>query len=70
MKNNKFSKSSLILLITGLLLVSLVPLLSRYVEISDMLKGFFTGIGLSLEFLAIVKMSKKNNYCRSATGFS
>lgn len=58
------SRSTLSLFISGLLLVSLSPILARYYPVPDYLNGFLTGLGLTLEFLAVVKMQ------RSKTGGS
>jgi hypothetical protein len=65
MKRKPFSKAVLMLLISGLLLTSFVPLLSRYFIMPDVVKGFLTGLGLALEFIALVKAqrSKKGINC-------
>lgn len=57
------NKKEISLLVVGLLIVS-AAFVGRYLPISDALKGFITGVGLMLEFLAIAKISKKNSSCR------
>jgi hypothetical protein len=66
MKTKPISKVALALLISGLLLVSGVPLIARYIPIPDLYKGLLTGVGLALEFLAIVKIDKDKKTCRHA----
>ena len=67
MKTRRMSRSTLILFISGLLLVSLTPYVSRHYPIPDYLGGFLSGTGLALEFLAVVKMqrSKTGGSCSS-----
>lgn len=62
---NNIPKSALVYIITGLLMVTLVPVLSRYLPIPDAVKGFITGMGHALEFIAIVKIqrSRKESRC-------
>lgn len=68
MKRNVFPKPALYLLIAGLLMSTGVPLLSRYVPMPDALKGFLSGLGLALEFMALAKAQrgKKGTHCRQA----
>ena len=63
--NNNIPKSALVYLITGLLMVTLMPALGRYLSLSDSLLGFTTGLGLMLEVIAIVKIqrSRKESRC-------
>lgn len=69
MKRNKISQSTLACLITGLLLTTLPLLLSRYFIIPDIAKGFLTGLGLTLEFLALVKIQRqKKEVCENTIG--
>jgi hypothetical protein len=65
MKHNTVSKSALICLIIGLLLTVLTPIIARYVPLPDFAKGFLTGTGLMIEFIALVKIqrSKKEKRC-------
>lgn len=64
MKRTKISQTALVFLIAGLLLTTLPLLLSRYFTIPDMFKGFLTGLGVTLEFIALLKIqrSKKHQY--------
>jgi uncharacterized membrane protein len=66
MKSNNISNAALTYLILGLLLVTLTPIMGRYISIPDFLKGFLNGLGLTLEFIAIVKIRdrQKANSCR------
>lgn len=68
MKRNIFPKPALYLLVAGLLLTTGVPLLNHYIPMSDALKGFLSGLGLALEFMALVKAQrgKKETHCRQA----
>jgi len=61
MKLNTIPKSALILLITGLLMTTLMPAIGRYVAMPDFLKGFITGLGITFEFIAIVKIQRNKN---------
>jgi hypothetical protein len=68
MKINKVPKSAITLLIIGLLLTtSFTPILSHYFPLPDFVKGFITGLGLTFEVFAIIKMqqSKKKVNCIS-----
>lgn len=65
MKRNSITKTALVYLITGLLLVVLVPITGRYFQLSDATQGFLTGSGLMLEFIALLMIDrgKKQNGC-------
>lgn len=66
MMNNTIPKPAMALLITGLLLVSLNPVFGKYMGVPDFVKGFLTGLGLTLEFIALVKIQrrkKENQRC-------
>ncbi len=67
MKLNTIPKSALVLLIIGLLMTIITPVINRYFPLPDFLKGFLNGLGLAIEFTALVKMqrSKKNIRCTS-----
>ena len=58
MKPRKMSRTTLILFVSGLLLVSLTPVISRHYPIPDSLSGFLSGAGLMLAFLAVVRMQR------------
>jgi hypothetical protein len=70
MKSNNISNAALTYLILGLLLVTLTPIMGRYISIPDFLKGFLNGLGLTLEFIAVVKIQKgqKVNSCTRVSG--
>ena len=63
MKYNRMPKQATLCLIIGLLLATLTPIINKHVAIPDFAKGFLTGLGLTLEFIALVKIqrSKKEN---------
>jgi len=65
MKRFNIPKSALPYLIIGLLLATLTPIIGRYCHLPDFLKGFSSGLGLTLEVIALVKIqrSKKINNC-------
>jgi hypothetical protein len=65
MKLNNVPKSALVLLITGLLMVTLPPIINRYFPLPDFLKGFLNGLGLTLEVISIIKTdrNKKKSKC-------
>jgi hypothetical protein len=65
MKLNTIPKPALTLLITGLLMTTLTPAISRYYLMPDFVKGFITGLGLTLELIGLIKMqrSKKAGKC-------
>ncbi|MHA4895627.1 hypothetical protein ACXZ1K_12810 [Pedobacter sp. PWIIR3] len=69
MKRKNMSKSALTLLVTGLMMVTIVPAVGRYVLISDPLKGFLTGLGLAFEFISLVKIQRdqKNANCTNGS---
>lgn len=58
MKRNAISKPVLILLVSGLLLTSVVPALSRYFPMPDFMKGFLSGLGITLEVIALIKSQR------------
>ncbi len=63
MKHSAIPKQSTVLLIIGLLLVSLNPLLDRFMGVPDFIRGFLSGLGIALETIAFIKIqrSKKEN---------
>jgi len=63
MKYNRMPKQATLCLIMGLLLVTLTPIINTRLAIPDFAKGFLTGLGLTLEFIALVNIqrSKKEN---------
>jgi hypothetical protein len=58
MKYNKVPKQAIVCLIVGLLLVSFIPIINKHVAIPDFAKGFLTGLGLTLEFIALLKIQR------------
>lgn len=58
MKRTKFTKTALVCLFLGMLVTAGVLILSRFVAISDPLRGFLTGIGLALEMIGIIKIDR------------
>lgn len=66
MKYNAIPKQAIMYLVTGLLLTSLTPILNKYLAMPDFIKGFLTSLGLTLEFIALVKIQrikKENQRC-------
>jgi len=65
MKNFNISKPVLILLVTGLLLTTLMPIVNRYFPMPDVVKGFLMGLGLTIEVIALIKIdrNKKKSIC-------
>jgi hypothetical protein len=61
MKSNTIPKQALILLITGLLMTTLLPAIGRYLVVPDLVKGFLTGLGLAIEFIALVKIQRSKS---------
>lgn len=61
MKLNAIPKPALLLLLAGLLMTTLTPSIARHMPIPDFVKGFMTGLGLTLEFIALVKIQRSNN---------
>lgn len=61
MKRNFMPKQAQFLLIAGLLLTTLTPMIGRHMPIPDFVKGLVTGLGLTLEFIALVKIQRSNN---------
>ncbi len=63
MKYNAIPKHAAMYLVTGLLLTSFTPILNKYLAMPDFIKGFLIGLGLTIEFIALVKIqrSKKEN---------
>ncbi|TSJ44508.1 hypothetical protein FO440_10120 [Mucilaginibacter corticis] len=68
MKQPRFSKPVLLLIVTGLLLTTGTPMISRFIPLPDALKGFLSGLGLALEFMALVKADryKKKKICQTS----
>jgi hypothetical protein len=67
---NNISKTTLACFIAGLLMTTLTPVLSRHFHFPDFLKGFIGGLGIMLEVIAIIKISRANkgNKCRVLNG--
>ncbi|MFD0795634.1 hypothetical protein ACFQZX_18575 [Mucilaginibacter litoreus] len=65
MKISNILKPALAYLITGLMITILTPIISRQFSLPDYLRGFLTGLGLTLEFIALVKIqpAKKHSKC-------
>jgi hypothetical protein len=64
MKLNPIPKPALFLLIAGLLLTTTMPIIGRHFLMPDFVKGFMTGLGLTLELIALVKIQRgKNRRC-------
>jgi hypothetical protein len=61
MKTNTIPKQALILLTTGLLMTTLLPAIGRYITLPDLVKGFLTGLGLAIEFIALVKIQRSKS---------
>lgn len=55
MKNKLFPKAALPYLIIGLLLSTSGASICRYYHLPDFVTGFVSGLGLMLEFIAILK---------------
>jgi hypothetical protein len=53
MKNFKSKKGSL-LLPTGILLVSGITILSRFISLPDYIKGIFVGVGIGLMLIYLI----------------
>ena len=59
----KFRKQPLpvrLLLITGLLLSTMPPFIAEYITIPDFFRGLLAGVGLSLEFAALILARRTN----------
>jgi hypothetical protein len=61
MKLNPIPKPALILLIAGLLMTTTMPVIGRHFPMPDFAKGFITGLGLTLEFIALVKIQRSKS---------
>lgn len=60
MKNKNLPKAALPYLIIGLLTVTTTPVISRYYHLPDFVTGVTMGLGLALEFVALVKIRRNN----------
>ncbi len=60
MNRNNISKSALTYLIIGLLIIVITAIICRYLLLSDLIKGLFTGLGLTMEFITLVKIRQSN----------
>ncbi len=58
MKYNKIPKQALVCLITGLLLTSLTPIISKHLAIPHFAKGFLSGLGIALECISLVQIQR------------
>ncbi|PKV50428.1 hypothetical protein ATE84_2485 [Aquimarina sp. MAR_2010_214] len=61
--NSITKKKSIILLSVGMLIIALTQIFAHYVELSDLIKGSFTGIGIGI--LLIVLTFGKSKLIRS-----
>jgi hypothetical protein len=61
MKHYTIPKPALVLLIAGLLMTTTMPLIGRHFSMPDFAKGFITGLGLTLELLALVKIQQSKS---------
>ncbi|CAM3853981.1 hypothetical protein MUGA111182_13245 [Mucilaginibacter galii] len=61
MKLNTIPKPALILLIAGLLMTTTMPIISKHFLMPDFVKGFMTGLGLTLELMALVKIQRNRS---------
>jgi hypothetical protein len=66
MKNKKMPKAALPYLIIGLLLVTTGASVSRYYHLPDFVTGFMSGLGLMLEFIAVIKIRNANGTAQSS----
>lgn len=64
MKNNRFPKAALPYLIIGLLFATSGVSVSRYYHLPDFVTGLMSGLGLALEFIALVKARNHNSTAR------
>jgi len=64
MKRNTIPKPALLYLISGLLITTMTPVLARYYPVSDILRGFATGLGLTLEVIGIILIQKSKKACK------
>ncbi|QQL49052.1 hypothetical protein [Mucilaginibacter ginkgonis] len=55
----RFTKKALAFLITGLMLVTLTPIINKHYHLPDGAAGFITGIGLASEVIALALMQKE-----------
>jgi hypothetical protein len=60
MKKFTTTKSIRLLFAAGLLIAALAQLLSRYIQIPDVILGGFIGIGVGIEIIALVMLKKMN----------
>ncbi|WP_342645620.1 hypothetical protein [Mucilaginibacter sp. CSA2-8R] len=58
MKYNEVPKQALVCLIIGLLLVCFTPINNKHLAMPDYAKGFLSGLGITLEFIALVKIQR------------
>ena len=58
MKRNAIPKPALACLIIGLMITSVTPIISNHFQMPDILRGFLTGLGLTLEVIALVKIQR------------
>jgi len=68
MKRNPIPKSALIMLIAGLLMTTMMPVVGRHFPMPDFVKGFMTGLGLTIEFIALVKIQRNKRNAYTACG--
>lgn len=58
MKPNYIPQPALTYLIIGLLIITVTPIMGRYFPLPDFLRGFLSGLGLTLEFIGVVKIKR------------
>lgn len=58
MKQPKSNRIAIAILAIGLILASGTPILSRFMEVPDMVKGFIIGAGMLLEFYGIIRLAR------------
>jgi hypothetical protein len=70
MKYNTNPKQNMVLLITGLLLVSLNPLFGKYMGAPDFVRGFLSGLGITLETIALIKIQRSRKMSQQCAAFT
>lgn len=54
------SKLRYYFILAGVLLISFAEIVIRYITVGDFAEGFFIGIGIDLEILGIIAISRYN----------
>lgn len=60
--NRITKRKSLILISVGLLVISFTQVLTHYIELPDLTKGLFTGIGMGMLVIALFPKTPKSTY--------